>query len=533
MLKKGEAISNQAIFFNTDSAENADFDLRRLNQDACMITENREPLGFFFTAPGSIDLPAQLATDAPMGYLSEDAIALCDASRAGAISADVPVDMQIDFRTQALHVMADGQAAITVGDITQTIEGEGDIDLGEMADTIRRAWHPAFDKLAGRCTSARPGGGVGGTIENMARAWSVEGIEHDGEMQKTLEVKATDVDGDGAEEQLAIRGRFLSCIDSDGTLMWEFDGNDELYSLSAYDTNGDGTQEIFVGGKDRHLYMLSAVGELLHDHEIQTYLRSTRTTIHEPRLDDVLVRDYDGDGDWEAGLGTVDGFTQMIDHNFEQQWIFGETNHGTTEFQALDCNHDGVLDLVVGNRYGKMYVFDIKTGDPIAFVRSELGDCQIEAADIDGDDSVELINGSATGAFVCEDFDKNKTDWLFPNYGYRVRDIKTADFTGDEKLEVAIASDTEYVYIVSATGEQLSQRNLHSAVLDLAVVPTDEGNLLAAGCLDGMVYLLDGSLEIIGQFPLAFQVNWVEAAGDGAAIVAGTEDGRVVKLRIK
>ncbi|MFO7947472.1 MAG: hypothetical protein R6V19_11745, partial [Armatimonadota bacterium] len=90
VLKKGEAVSNQAIFFNTNAAENADFDLRRLNQDACMITENREPLGFFFTAPGSIDLPAQLATDAPMGYLSEDAIALCDASRAGAISADVP-----------------------------------------------------------------------------------------------------------------------------------------------------------------------------------------------------------------------------------------------------------------------------------------------------------------------------------------------------------------------------------------------------------------------------------------------------------
>ncbi|MFP3905374.1 MAG: hypothetical protein ACLFWB_14105 [Armatimonadota bacterium] len=53
----------------------------------------------------------------------------------------------------------------------------------------------------------------------------------------------------------------------------------------------------------------------------------------------------------------------MINHDFEQQWTFGETNHGALEFQALDHNHEGVVDLLVGNRLGKIYSFDSRTDD--------------------------------------------------------------------------------------------------------------------------------------------------------------------------
>ena len=229
----------------------------------------------------------------------------------------------------------------------------------------------------------------------------------------------------------------------------------------------------------------------------------------------------------------MDGFTQLIDHNFEQQWIDGETNHGTTEFQAVDMDGDGIEEVAVGNRYGKLRVYDIRTGKLAASLNSELGDVQMAVADLDGDGKPELLNGSATGAFKCG-HSRREVLWQFPNYGYVFRDIKVADVASSAGLEVAVASDTEFVYLLGPEGETLAQQDLGSAPLELAVVAMDNATLLAAGCRDGMVHVLDGSLATRGRYPLTAQVNGVLVActGDAQLIVAGTADGTVMALSL-
>ena len=110
-------------------------------------------------------------------------------------------------------------------------------------------------------------------------------------------------------------------------------------------------------------------------------------------------------------------------------WIDGETNHGTTEFQTIDLDGDGIEEVVVGNRYGKLRVYRIKTGKLATALHSELGDVQMAAADLDDDGTIELLNGSSTGTFRCGKCQRSRRAevvWEFPNHGYAVRDIKVA-----------------------------------------------------------------------------------------------------------
>ncbi len=514
---EGETLSNQAVFFNTDSEEAADWDVRRINDSAMLLMEDGRVAAALAIAADGLDLPDALETDAAMIWLGRREAIFCDTSRVGdMLMFAEAADLQIDLYS---------------GEMTCSLPGEGALSEDDTA-TLRRAVQSTLGQFAEAADVAEGAAPAIADAAGLSRAWEIEAATHDGVAQPAIEMETHDLDGDGSDETLAIRGRYLTAIDADGEVRWEFDGTDELYAVGAYDIDGDGELEVFVGGKSKILYVLEADGTLIREHPIETYWRVSRTTIHEPRLDDVLVGDFDGDGEWEAALGTVDGFIQVINSDFSQRWIFGEVNHGTTELSAIDVDDDGVQEIAVGNRYGKLFVLSSEDGSVIGRRGSELGDVQMAVEDLDGDGTVEMVNGSATGALKVGQVGSRDILWQYPNFGYAWRDITTADLTGDGMLEVIACSDTGYVYAVDADGETVATQNLDSAVLNLAVVEGEDGPMIAAGTLSGMVYLLDAGLSEIGRFPVGSQVNWVSAAvmGDEARIVAALEDGRVVAV---
>lgn len=529
-LAAGEALSNQALLYNTDTSEAADYDLRRINTDAAVLLDGRQPLAVVAAGAESLALPPELASDAALAFLGRDRWVLCDATRVGSLLlSPQPVSVDLNLMTGVCVVIADPATEIKLCGATPRIEGETELIVpADSLARFREEWGRALTAMTADALAETVGQQVPAREATLTPKWSVPPATYEERAQPTLEVIPADLDGDGVDEILAIRGRYLTCIDAAGRVMWEFDGTDELYAACAWDIDGDGAQEVFCGGKSKLLYVLEPDGTLIGEHPIETYWRVSRTTIHEPRLDDVLVRDFDGDGNWEAVLGTVDGFTQGIDHNFKQTWIYGETNHGTTEMQAVDVDGDGTLEVAVGNRYGKLFVFDALTGKVRARVYSELGDVQIAVADLDGDGTFEALNGSATGVFKCGRVGSRDVAWEFPNYGYAFRDIEIADVAASPGLEPIIASDTGYVYVLAANGATLSSRDLGAAVLDLAV----DGDTIAAGCLDGSVYLLDGALEETGFGSLPARVNSVVfcRTDEGTRLVAGSEDGSVVML---
>ncbi len=518
-LAQGEAIANQALFFSTFSDRAEDWDIARLSEASMLLTDGDEPVAVLAVGADGLELPAELATDAALVWLGRREMLVCDATRVGRkLSFDEPTDVQIDLYS--------GELAFAERD------EQGALDEGDAA-ALRRAGRSALQRLAAHAEMGQSAEGVSAEPQGLQKAWGIEPATFEDTPQPAIEMETHDIDADGSEETLAIRGRYLTAVNADGSVRWQFDGTDELYAVGAYDIDGDGGLEVFTGGKSKILYVLDTDGTLIKEHPIETYWRVSRTTIHEPRLDDVLVRDFNGDGEWEAALGTVDGFIQVINSDYSQRWIFGEVNHGTTEVAAIDVNDDGVEEIAVANRYGKLFVLSTDEGKRMAYRGSELGDVQMAVADLDRDGTVEMVNGSATGAFKVGQVGSRATIWQYPNFGYPWRDITTADLTGDGNLEVIACSDTGYVYAIDASGETVATRNLNSAVLNLAVVQTDDGPMIAAGTLSGVVRLLDATLNEVGRYPLGLQVNWVSApaSGNGPLLVAALEDGRVVGVR--
>ncbi|MFW6437903.1 MAG: hypothetical protein ACOCZ7_02710, partial [Armatimonadota bacterium] len=59
-LAQGETISNQALFFNTDTQENADWGVQRINDAAMLLTENGEVAAALAAGAEALDLPGAL-----------------------------------------------------------------------------------------------------------------------------------------------------------------------------------------------------------------------------------------------------------------------------------------------------------------------------------------------------------------------------------------------------------------------------------------------------------------------------------------
>ncbi|MCK5805264.1 MAG: VCBS repeat-containing protein, partial [Lentisphaeria bacterium] len=463
-LSEAGSLVNQTVFAGGRSDQPQAVDIRRISPETALVLLDGQAEGLFSIEPATVPLPSALGYDAKLLCLTRDRLTLSGVTRLLGKPTDGADVCDIDLKS--------GESLLTIGiraappqqtpGLGRTTVVPADL-LGELRAVAVRLLNdvPAPPVVAGSAAQSDvPALRVLATVTPT--------VLHD-QPQPVFEMIATDIDKDGNEEVLALRGRFLTCLRRDGTVAWEFDGTDELYAAYAYDMDGDGVKEVFCGGKSKRLYVLNAEGKLLRDHEIETYWRVSRTTIHEPRLDDVLVRDFDGDGRWEAVLGTVDGFTQLINDKFEQVWIDGETNHGTTEMQVVDLDGDGVEEVAVGNRYGKLRVYRIRDGKLVGSLNSELGDVQLVAADLDGDGKVELLNASSTGAMKCG-HSRRKVLWEFPNHGYTVRDMLCADFAETPGLETVIVADTEFAYLIDAEGTELAHRDLGAEPCNVALL---------------------------------------------------------------
>jgi len=337
-----------------------------------------------------------------------------------------------------------------------------------------------------------------------------------------LKLYPVDLNGDGTEELMVLRGRSAFCLNSAGETLWSFTADGIARSVCAGDLDGDGVPEVLVGSDDEHVYVLDAGGTELARHHCDLPLRVGTSSVRYPKVGTLAVGDLEGDGQADIIVGLLNGNLVRYDTSFNLLWRHDRIEHGSGELELLDLDGDGTLEILAANHYGSVEIFDA-TGKQLRGPYSELGDVQMAIGDMNGDGKPEIANGSSTGALTVQSFGDPDL-YTFPNYGFGVRQALMANVAGDDGDELIVGSETGYVYLLGMDGEAVSQHNFGDTVNDLATVTFADGLTLAVACDDGVVYLMGGDAELSGRFGLgesARLVTSLRTAG-GEALVAAT-----------
>ena len=215
----------------------------------------------------------------------------------------------------------------------------------------------------------------------------------------------------------------------------------------------------------------------------------------------VAIGDVNGDGRNDVVLTTSDYFDPANDHKIH---IFLQNASGTLDppikmdagyrpssIDIADVNHDGRLDVVVGNEnrdtFGIFYQNPSGSLNPITFYSSPFNNARyVKCGDLNHDFRVDVA-AMGWGTNEANVLLQNNSGALDPPVTYSVQhggydEIDTGDVTGDGKTDLIVMSGQLYAVQNFAVLKQLPNGNLDGPVYyDLS------GNILTNGIANGDV----------------------------------------------
>ncbi len=515
-LQPGEMRTFHTIFYNEAEGAEKNYDVRRISDEAALVTRDGEP--YMVVAVGD---EASLGGQARMKMLAftQDTVWAADATDLrGQIYAERPVSGE--FRTDPPRITIVGPeelSAVMLGGMPFPLyEGRLEMDLAGFGDAAAGVLE--LERLFARFAErAQPPGSREAPQEQIEapqliaeRSLAVP-VEPGAEIKPVEKLYPIDLNGDGTEELIALRGRSAYAMTVGGELLWQVDTGGDTLSITHGNVDDDDATEILIGSADEHVYVVNATtGEVERSHHCDIPLRVGRSSIRQPQVGGLIVGDVDADGETDIIVGLMNANVVRYDTDFNLQWRFDSIEHGMVEMWLHDFEDDGAPEIMIANHYGAVEILS-GDGHQVGSTYSELGDVQMAVADIDGDGADEIANGSSTGAFTVYRYDAGKL-FDFPNYGFAFTEVLSADVRGLGTEQFIVASQTGSVYVMGADGEVLATRDFGDAVNDIALIPQDGGApLIGVVCDNGRVFIVDGAMQMQGQMQL-----------DGRPLLAGT-----------
>ena len=254
-----------------------------------------------------------------------------------------------------------------------------------------------------------------------------------------------DIDGDGLPEVLTDGGSgSLMAIDGDGSIIWVI--RDRMFSGSPGigDFNGDGRLDVAMGSSDGYLYIVDAAnGSII-----------TRLKLGGGEASTPSIADIDGDGlpeivvtessnlhiiDYEAGKGFIDHIVQLEGLLVPPPPIY-------------DLYGDGVLDAVVNNRDGRVYVVNLVNGSIMAVTQLPgVTDSASPASigDVDGDGVADIVIATMQGLYTLDQHLNIK--YSYPQIQAYTSSPIITDIDLDGENEVIVGLESGEVMIINAS----------------------------------------------------------------------------------
>lgn len=521
-MAAGEKAALFNVFYNDTSLEPKGYDIARVSDEQAILLKNGEQYALISTGKH----PAgELLTGAKVSALTADTLYVAGLTAAvGVFSSDAPFAMELDLATgkATLRRASGGSVQLATGAVAQLENGEITLDCNET---------PLVERLkAVRVDAIAPPTGNGNGVEASAALqadWSRPiALEAKEDEQPIWGIYPLDLEGDGTEEFVVLRGRWAECVDASGKQLWRFGAGQKCRACASADIDGDGKLEVFVGSDDEHVYVLNSSGVEIAKHHTNIPLRVGMSSVRPPKVANIVVDDIDGDDVLDVIVCLLNGNLLRYNLEFEELWRYDAIPHGSVEMETIDLDGDGQKEIVLANHYGGVQIFDAK-GIAKRGPYSELGDVQMAIGTMNADPAYEIANGSATGTFTLQQYEGS--DALhFNNYGFAAREVLMADVQGDEADELLVGSETGYAYILDANAETIAQRDFGEVVTDLGIIsmPDEVKSVIAAGLANGKVYLMDGTAELLGEWDAKGEVVQVEAlkTAAGEKIIVATGD---------
>ena len=533
-MQPGEVRTFHTIFYNDTDGEPKNYDVRRISDEAALVMRNGEP--YMVTLVGDEALLQGQAQMEMMAFTRDRSWGADITQFRGGLFVDSPIAAAVQADPPRLTITGpEDMQTVSIGGMPLMLqEGRLDMDLTGMGE-LRAAvseMNSVFDRYAAR---AQEPGGEQAAHEAPAelpveQAVEIE-VEPGSEVNPVWRMYPVDLNGDGADEVIVLRANVAHAMTAAGETLWRFSADGKTLSLAHADLDGDGALEVLLGSADEQIYVLDAqTGEMERKHHANVPLRVGTSSVHQPQVAALDVADIDGDGTLDIIACTLNGNLIRYDLDFNIVWRHNQIEHGPVEMLLRDLDHDGTMNIIVGNHYGRVEIFD-ENGVQLPSIYSELGDVQMAVGDLNGDDIPEIANGSSTGAFTLRTW-RTQDGFSFPNYGFGFSQVLIGQMLGDETPELLAASETGYVYALNAAGEVLARYNLGDAVNDAALIP-GAAPRLAAACDDGLTYLLDEDFApttAVRTDTRPLRVATMNAA-DGTRLLIGTQ-GKVYVVKV-
>lgn len=477
--------------------------------------------------------PTLKATAPVSGWLNLDTgEGAIQAEREAQVTLQTAASSQVRVGTRELRADSQGRVRFSVAAGQEAV-----IHFPRVAEAPIRAFEQAlrttFEQQAAGSRQAREKAAAKAP-RHVRPLWS---FQREGEPApwRITRLAACDLDGDGTEEIVVGGSDGTVCaLGADGTPRWRVRLGGVVHALDAADLDGDGRGEVVAGCGDKKLYVLNADGSERWSlaPPPRSYERPGYRGV-EPFQGAILVSftaDINGDGKREILVGSANWWTYCYDAAGTLLWSTVNWAHNPTCGVVADLDGDGKMEVLMGNDYASAAIYR-QDGTLLTHLGMtwHAGPTAIDAADRNGDGRAEVVCGDLGGrvTFYAHP-DKKESHEL----GTCITAVRVANLKGAQTRQAVVASRNNYLYAFDEQGKPLWHRHMGDVPADVAVADLDGDGRdeIVAACEDGWVRVLRSDGQEMGAWHVgeaAGPLTLVRRKEGGFLLAVASADGQV------